>query len=432
MTPFWAQSTDDVLQQVRGRQEGLTPGEALERLAGRHRPSATGQSAWKTFARQFLNPLVLMLVIASAISYGTGGTEDALIILVIVVLSGGVGFFQERAADRAVARLFAMVHSRATVRRNGQEAEVLVDTIVPGDIVILSVGATVPGDARVLSADGLQMDEAPLTGESFPVEKRTEPVPEDAPPGARVSAVFQGTHVVSGTAVVLIVATGADSELGRVGTHLQRKRPPTDFDLGLKNFGDLLATVSVFLVLVIFAVNVVLDRPALESLLFSVALAVGLVPELLPAIVSVNLARGAHRLAEAEVIVKRLSAIEDFGAIDVLCSDKTGTLTQGHIQLHAALGVDGAPSTRALELAWLNATFESGYANPIDEVLRKAHEGDPDGWRRVGEVPYDFTCQRIVSPARRGTSASPPNAYSAGTVQGWRTSVTVSALRGRP
>jgi Mg2+-importing ATPase len=394
MNTYWARAPGDVLGELGSRSEGLAEDDAATRLLGLAVEKPRGRRWWQMLRSQFLNPLVVILVVAAGISLATGGVEDALIILAIVGMSGGFGYFQERAADRTVTSLLAMVHARATVRRAGVEKEIDVKEIVPGDIVILSVGATVPGDARVLVSNGLQVDESPLTGESFPVEKRPEPVPADAPLAKRSAAVFAGTHVVSGTAEVAIVLVGDRSELGQIREHLQVRRPPTDFDLGLQRFGNLLASVSILLVLAILVVNVALHRPLLVSLLFSVALAVGLVPELLPAIVTVSLARGARAMAKLEVICKRLSCIEDFGAVDVLCSDKTGTLTEGRLALAGAYALDGATSERVLGLAWLNATFESGYANPIDQALREAHAGEP-GWTRGGEVPYDFVRKRL-------------------------------------
>ncbi len=398
MTPFWSRDPDDVLAQERSGRGGLASEEATRRHLGRVRGARLGGRArgiLRILAGQFLNPLVLLLLVAAALSVPAGSLEDAAVILVIVALSGGLGFAQEYAAQDAVAKLAARVRARATVRRDGEAREVPFEEVVPGDVVVLTAGATVPGDGRLVAVNGLQVDESALTGESFPTAKRIEAVPADAPPGARRSAVFLGTHVVSGAGEAVIVHVGGATELGRIAHRLEDRRPPTAFDLGLHRFGTLLVRVSAVLVLVIFATNVALHRPAASSFLFAVALAVGLVPELLPAIVSANLARGARRMARSQVVVKRLASIEDLGAVDVLCSDKTGTLTEGMIRLAEAYGVDGAPSARARELGWLNAVFESGYANPVDAALRAACPGAPAGWSRVGEVPYDFARKRL-------------------------------------
>jgi len=377
---------------------GLAPEEAARRLVVL-RAAAPRRTWWKgipvLLARQFLNPLVLLLVVAALVAIPAGAIEDAAVILAIVLLSGGLGFAQEYAAADVVAKLLALVRTQTTVRRGGEDRKVAVDEVVPGDVVLLSAGDTVPGDARILSLNALQVDESALTGESFPAAKQLQPVAPDAPVGARDSIVFLGTHVVSGSAVAVVVGVGPDTELGRISGRLEVRRPPTEFDLGLHRFGALLVRVSTTLVLAIFVINVLLSRPVAESLLFSVALAVGLVPELLPALVTVTLARGARRMAESEVVVKRLASIEDLGSVDVLCSDKTGTLTTGDIRLAEAYDAEGAPSLRARELGWLNATFESGYDSPIDAALRAAHVGDASSWRRVGEVPYDFARKRL-------------------------------------
>ncbi len=394
--PFWARPAGELLQDLGADERGLSSEEAQRRLA-RRGPGLErrGRGVWRILAAQVLNPMVLLLIAAAAVSILLGSHGDGLTILAIVLLSAGLGFFQEHAAEQALARLQALVSTRATVRRDGRACPVALDEVVPGDVVTLSAGGTVPGDARVLWSNGLTLDESALTGESFPAAKAADPVPADAPPAARASALFLGTHVVSGTGEAVVVAVGRDTELGAISTRLSRGKPPTAFDLGLQRFGALLARTSVLLVLCIFAVNVLTERPALESLLFSVALAVGLVPELLPAIVTVTLSRGARRMAEAEVLVKRLSAIEDLGAATVICSDKTGTLTEGRVRLHAALGLDGEESARALTLGGLNATFESGYASPIDAALRERWAGDRVGWTCVGEIPYDFARRRL-------------------------------------
>jgi Mg2+-importing ATPase len=376
------------------RIEGLDDVAAVERLASRASPR-TRRPWWAALRSQFLNPLVSMLIVAGGVSWATGNEEDAAIIFAIVLMSGGFGFVQQRAAERTVARLLDLVHARATVRRGGSLREVRVEHVVEGDVVLLSVGATVPADARVLEAAGLQVDESALTGESFPVEKRMEPSAPDATLRARSSALFQGTHVVSGTGAAVVVATGTETELGRIRGRLVERRPPTDFDLGLQRFGNLLASVSLGLVSLVLVVNLAHHRPPIEALLFSVALAVGLVPELLPAIVTVSLARGAKRMAEREVICKRLSGIEDFGAVDVLCSDKTGTLTQGRLALTDAIDLDGAECADVRMLAMLNAAFESGYDNPIDQALRRSGPCDTRGWELLGEVPYDFVRKRL-------------------------------------
>ncbi|HNH47728.1 MAG TPA: magnesium-translocating P-type ATPase, partial [Myxococcota bacterium] len=344
---------------------------------------------------QFSSPLVLMLLVAAGISLAVGSLEDAFIILGIVLLSGVLGFYQEHQATRAVERLLKTVQVRPSVRRGGRVVQVPTDEVVVGDILVLSAGALVAADARVLSSRDLYVDEAALTGESFPVEKQEGEVRADAPPSERRSALFMGTHVVSGTAEALVVATGKNSAFGTIAQHLSDRRRPTDFEQGVQHFGYLLVRITVVLVLVIFALHMFVHRPVLESFLFALALAVGLVPELLPVIVSITLAQGARRMAEAKVIVKRLAAIENFGSMDILCSDKTGTLTEGRARVRDAVDGRGQPHPRTLQLAAWNAALELGLSNPIDDAIRARLPVDPATVHKLDELPYDFLRRRM-------------------------------------
>jgi Mg2+-importing ATPase len=387
---------------------GLTGAEAAARLA-RHGPNALGErqrsGAVALLLRQFLSPLVLMLIAAAGLSFALGDAADGAIILGIVLASGVLGFWQERGAATAVDRLLDAVALKARARRDGREAEVPVDELVPGDVVSLSAGSGVPADCRLLEGRDLFVDEAALTGESYPVAKAPGPAPADAPLAARGGALFLGTHVVSGEGRALVVRTGRATELGRVSDRLRLRPTETEFERGVRRFGQLLLEVTLLLVLAIFAGNVYFRRGALDSFLFALALAVGLTPQLLPAIISVNLARGARRMAGEQVIVKRLAAIENFGSMTVLCSDKTGTLTEGRVRVHAALDAGGEPSERARLFALLNATFQSAFRNPIDEAIRAAGGPPLGGWRKLDEVPYDFGRKRLSVLAGRGGEA---------------------------
>ncbi len=337
-----------------------------------------------------------MLLGAALLSVVVRETTDALVILSIVIVSTLLGFTQEHGATRAVEKLLALVYTRSTVLRDGHEVQIATSEVVAGDVVLLSAGAIVPGDCRILLARDLHADEAALTGETFPVEKSPDPVAVEAGLAARRSMLFAGTHIVSGTGQAVVVGMGQDTELGRIMQRLERSPPPSEFERGVERFGVMIAQVTSVLALLILAANLALHRPWLESFLFSLALAVGLVPELLPAIVSVNLARGARRMAAAQVIVKRLSSIEDFGAIDILCTDKTGTLTEGRVQLDRAVGPSGLPSTAVLRAAVLNARFETGLDNPIDEALRReADRCELGEAEKLDEVPYDFVRKRL-------------------------------------
>jgi Mg2+-importing ATPase len=344
--------------------------------------------------RQFLSPIMLVLLAAAAISAAVGGATDAAIIVGIVLVSGLLGFFQERGAARAVSRLLATIEVRASVLRDGVAREVPLAEVVPGDVVLLDAGSVVPADCLVIDARDLHVDEASLTGETFPAEKCPGVLALDTPLAARTNTVFCGTHVVSGTGRALALRTGCDTLFGDIAERLRRRDRETEFERGVRRFGVLLVEITLLLVLGIFAVNVYLARPVLESLLFAVALAVGLTPQLLPAIVSVNLAHGARRMAARQVIVRRLASIEDFGSMSVLCTDKTGTLTEAAAQLSAALDPSGAPCDEALVLARLNARLHEGFANPLDDALKALPGALPEA-RKLDDVPYDFNRRRL-------------------------------------
>ena len=346
--------------------------------------------------RQFISPLVLILIAASVMSFFLGDRTNSLIILAIVLVSGLLGFWQEKGANDAVEKLLAIVKTKAMVRRDNKEFEVPASEIVPGDIVILNAGDLIPGDCAIVESKDLYVNEAPLTGETFPVEKSAGVLPEGTPLAKRTNSLFMGTHVVSGDAKALVVKTGKESEFGKVSAKLGEREPETEFERGVRRFGYLLINVTLLLVLAIFAINIYYNRPALEAFLFALALAVGLTPQLLPAIISVNLAQGARLMAEKKVIVKRLASIENFGSMNVLCADKTGTLTEGKVVFRSALSVNQADSAKAKLYAYLNSVFETGFTNPIDEAIRACSEKpDISGYTKVDEVPYDFERKRL-------------------------------------
>jgi P-type Mg2+ transporter len=320
---------------------------------------------------------------------------DAIIILTIVLASGLLGFWQERGASDAVEKLLALVQVKATVLRSGQSQEIPHEDVVPGDIVLLTAGDSIPGDCLVLESKDLSVNEAALTGETYPADKMIGVVPEAAGLSERTNTLYMGTHVISGSANAVVVGTGKQTEFGKVSERLKLRPPETEFERGLSKFGYFLMEVTLILVVLIFVANVYLKRPVLESFLFSLALAVGLTPQLLPAIVSVNLARGAKQMAKKQVIVKRLAAIENFGSMNVFCTDKTGTLTEGEVKIHAAIDIAGNENDRVLFYAYLNAASESGYANPIDTAIRQHKTFDISTYHKLDEVPYDFNRKRL-------------------------------------
>lgn len=395
---FWSLSAEQLLADLRSSPEGLAASDVRDRQTRyarlRLKPQRDIRPLVLLFA-QFRSPIILILMFAAIVSFFLSDRTDALIILTIILASALLGFWQEQGAAKAVAALLALVHVKTDVLRDGQTVEVPLDEIVPGDVVVLSAGSSIPGDGLILDSKDLFVDEATLTGETYPAEKAPGVLPPSSPLHRRTNTVFMGTHVVSGRATVVIVHVGAETEFGRLTHHVLRRPMETDFERGVRRFGYLLMEVTLLLVLAIFAINVYLERPALDSFLFSMALAVGLTPQLLPAIISVNLSHGAKRMAERQVIVKRLHAIENFGSMTVLCSDKTGTLTQGTMHLEEAVDVEGRPSERVLLHAALNATYETGFVNPLDEALRTHRVWDFSGYHKLDEVPYDFVRKRL-------------------------------------
>jgi Mg2+-importing ATPase len=393
----WAVDLDQVFDAVASSPRGLSTAAAAHRLA-RDGPNSIegprGHRGLRLLAAQFTSPIILILAGATVLSMVLGDLVDGMVILAIILASGGVGFWQEHTAGQAVDALLAQVRVHVEVRRDGVIGSVPIDEIVAGDIVVLAAGDVIPGDCRLLESANLLVDEAVLTGESYPVEKRAGLVAAAAALPERTNTLFMGTHVVSGTATALVVKTGLRTVFGAVSTELGARDVTTGFERGVTQFGMLLVRAMAVLVTVIFVVNVVLHRPLVESILFSLALAVGLTPQLLPAIVAVSLANGARRMAAEKVIVRRLDAIEDFGAMTVLCTDKTGTVTAGAVHLDAAIDIDGHPDRDLERLAALNASLQQGYPNPIDEAIIAA-TGTPGG-RLVDEIPYDFT-RRMLS-----------------------------------
>jgi Mg2+-importing ATPase len=396
---FWSRTGDEQLAGLGVTRDGLTPAEVARRLStfGPNTLRAKRERGdLALLLSQFRSPIIVILIAAAMLSAFLGDKVDAGIILAIVLVSGVLTFWQERGAADAVEKLLAVVEVRAQVLRNGRETAVPHDEIVPGDIVLLSAGATIPADCLILESTDLFVDEASLTGESFPAEKATGVMPADTALAKRTNAVFMGTHVVSGEARVVVVSTGSKTEFGAVSDRLAQAQPETEFEHGVRRFGYLLMEVTLLLVIGIFAVNVLLHKPVLDSFLFSLALAVGLTPQLLPAIISINLAHGARRMAERRVIVKRLDSIEDFGSMDVLCSDKTGTLTEGVVTVSGGYDVRGGESEDVMLYAYINSCFETGFANPIDVAVRASRTFDISHLVKLDEVPYDFSRKRLT------------------------------------
>ncbi len=401
-TPDWSRDPDDLRSALGAGPNGLTSAEAAARL-DRYGDNAVGDgrqaSALKLLASQFRNPLVLILVAGAVFSLLAGQWIDAWLVLAIVLGSALLGFFQEYRASEAVAKLRQSLALKCKVRRNGKIETIAASTVVPGDLVLLSAGSLVPADGVVLDAEDFLVSDSALTGESFPVEKRPSPVPVNLSIPQRSNAVYLGTSVRSGQATVLVTKTGASTAYAAIAASLTRREPESEFARGLRQFGGLMFRVMVVMLLFVMTVNVALGRPPIELLLFAVALAVGLTPELLPAIVSVTLAAGARLMAASGVIVRRLQAIENLGSMDVLCTDKTGTITEGVVSLAAAVDPDGTDSSETRRLAFLNAAFETGIENPLDAAIVEAGEAaglNIEGFTKLDEIPYDFLRKRLT------------------------------------
>jgi Mg2+-importing ATPase len=398
LSEFWSLPSSELIALLGAKSEGLTDEDAKERLEkyglNLLKPKKKTDPLTLLLA-QFKSPIIIILLFAAILAFFLSDKTDAIIIFVIITISGLLGFWQERGATNAVEKLLALVQIKAAVLRGGEQVEIPVEEVVPGDIVILNAGDVIPGDCAILESKDLFVGEAALTGETFPVEKEVRVLPPDTPLAQRVNSLFMGTHAVSGTARALVVSTGKGTEFGKVSEHLKLRPPETEFEHGVKHFGYLLLEVTVVLVVAVFVINVFYDRPVLEAFLFSLALAVGLTPQLLPAIISINLAQGAKLMARNKVIVKRLMAIENFGSMNILCSDKTGTLTEGIVNVNSEIDIDGKESERVLLFAYLNAFYETGFVNPIDDAIRKYREFDLSAYEKLDEVPYDFIRKRL-------------------------------------
>lgn len=391
----------DVLERTQSSPAGLGSEAAVKRLSrfGRNELEAQGEEhILATFLKMFSNPLVLILLTSALLSYFLGEVHGAVIIITLVCLSAVLQFFHEFRSNRAAAALRRRVAVHATALRDGRFQDIILSEIVPGDIVHLSAGDIIPGDARLISAKDLYVNQASVTGESFPVAKRASADDEqqDGLPDMKY-AVFMGCSVTSGIGTAVVVATGRDTEIGNIAHSLIKKPPETEFEHGIREFSLMLTRVIVSLVLLIFLVNALLKHNFFESFLFALAVSVGLTPELLPVIMTVTLARGALAMSKKGVIVRQLESIQNFGSMDILCSDKTGTLTEGEFKLVESTHVDGRADPRVLLYAWLNSTLQGGMKNPLDMTIASLPAPESaEGYRKVEELPFDFV-RRMMS-----------------------------------
>ena len=385
--------------------EGLAPAQVLERRE-RYGPNdisrARRRPAVIRFLEHFKNILVLILLFAAVISIFVGDFEAAAIIIIIVIASVTLDFYQENKAGNAAELLRQKIISHATVVREGRQQDVPITDLVPGDIILLFAGDIIPADAVLLEERDLYVNQSALTGEPFPVEKNAVP----SSPGTLLTEaenyVFLGTSVVSGTATAVVVKTGMETEFGRVAQTLVDRPEETEFERGLTQFSILMSRFIFALVIFVFFVNALFRHGVLESLLFAVALAVGITPELLPMILSLNLSKGAVAMSEKGAIVKHPESIQNFGSMDVLCTDKTGTLTENRISLIEYLDPDGKSSDKVLSFAFLNSCFSSGIRNPLDEAVIAHRPQDPVRFQKIDEIPFDFVRRRLSVAVSRG------------------------------
>ncbi len=394
---FWTEPLPSLLRRLGAAPTGLSTAEAARRLATHGRNTvaeAPRLHLLVMLGRRLAEPLVLILLVAALVSGLTGDWPGFGIILAIIGASVAMDVTQEHRAERAAARLRDSVAVRVIAVRDGAPVSLPAAALVPGDVVELAAGALVPADGVVLASQGAQVNEALLTGEPYPVGKRPG-ASGGATPAEAFNALFSGTALVAGSTAMLVVNTGHATRLGGVAAALASRRPPTAFERGLHGLGLLILRLTAFLVLFVLLAHLVFHRPALESFLFAIALAVGLTPELLPMVTTVTLTRGALRMATKRVVVKRLAAIHDLGAMDVLCTDKTGTLTEARIALAEATGPDGAPDPAVLHLAALNAELASASRTPIDDAILAAAGAEATaGWHLLAELPFSFERRR--------------------------------------
>ncbi len=403
---FWDRPLEDLLHLLQTTPAGLSSAEASQRLR-LYGPNSFVQesrfAALFSFLRILANPLVIILLIASTISLVLGDAIGGLIIISIVLLSVLLNFFMEFQARHAVEEIRKQVATKATVIRDGHEHELPIAELVPGDVIRLKAGDLVPADARLLELRDLHVRESALTGESLPVEKAAD----DLPTGKHALAdahnsIFLGTAVQTGLATAVVVSTGRETAFGGIAQRLAMRPPETEFGRGIRHFGLMITRVIMLLVLFVLLVNIVFHRPLLESFLFSVALAVGMTPELMPMIITVTLARGARRMTKKKVLVKQLAAIEDFGSLDILCSDKTGTLTEGEIVLDRHVNPQGDDDESVLRFIYLNSYFEAGIKSPLDDAILKHTHPSIAEYAKVDEIPFDFNRKRLSVVVRRG------------------------------
>ena len=405
LSSFWQYDPILVMRNLKTIPDGLSNTEALKRkndnvdIKKAKNPFLIDCTL---FVSQFKSPLTLLLVAAVILSGILGETSDVFIILFILLATGTMSFIQERHAGNAVEKLKSMIRTKVKVLREGIETKVFNEEVVVGDILLFSAGDIIPADCLLFEELDLHVNEATLTGETYPSEKEIGILPEDTNISKRTNTLFEGTSIVSGSGKGIAVLTGKNTVFGSISESLLKPTDETAFEKGIRKFGFLLMQITIVLAIIILSVNIYFGRPLIDSLLFGLALAVGMAPELLPAIMTIAMSAGAKRLAKQKVIVKKLSSIQNLGEINLFCSDKTGTLTEGVLKVSSIVGIDGKENLLVKELAFLNASFETGYPNPMDEAIKALTEMTIEGYRKTDEIPYDFIRKSLSVSVAKG------------------------------
>ncbi|GAB3949602.1 magnesium-translocating P-type ATPase [Spirosoma harenae] len=404
--PLSSSSIEQLYRQLQSSPSGLSRNVAANRIRAQQKhlhSESRFRREFKLFIRQFTNPLVLLLVVAVILSAMLGETSDMFIILVILLTTGLLGFWQELNAGRAIEKLRSMIAMKHTVLRDGNTYEVPTQEVVSGDVLLFDAGDIIPADCRILESNELHVDESSLTGESFPVEKMVGTVFDAMPLLRKSNCLWQGTHVISGTGRAIAVQTGDQTLFGQMA-HSLTQTPETAFEKGIKQFGYFLLKLTVALSLVILAANLYFKKPFFDSILFSLALAIGMAPELLPAIMTFAMSAGAKRMLAKKVIVKKLSSIFSFGEVTILCTDKTGTITEGNAKVKRMLNWQGETNERVGLYAYLNAYFQQGFTNSIDQAITSLNL-PTNGYQKLDEIPYDFIRKRLsIAVQKNGKS----------------------------
>jgi len=380
-------SLSDLYSKLDSSPKGLTTNEAISRskeLGYNQISGAKKQNIILKFLSYFKDPLILILIAASIISGLTGQIKNMAIILSMIFLSVTLNFYQEHKSSKAAEKISRRLAIKAKVLRDGKEQEIETKYLVPGDIVLLSAGDIVPADGKIISADDFFLNEASLTGESLPVEKMV----------SENNVVFSGTNVISGYSSFLVTTIGLETEFGKIAQKISRPELENAFERGIKSFGFLIVRAIAVIVSIIFIINAILHKGFFDSFLFALAVAVGVTPELLPMIMSVNMAKGATKMAKGGVLVKRLNSIPTFGSIDLLCTDKTGTLTEDRVTVIKHVDILGEESDSVFESAYINGYFETGIKNILDHAILEHKTLDLSDYKKIEEIPYDFNRKR--------------------------------------